>query len=79
MFVPPPLLCVRNVCPPGDKQIVCPRGQTKRDGQTEGQTKRFIYVDWGVACSQNTAVWQDQKAISFSLMFDNGQTKIRLV
>ena len=38
MFVPrgtnklfvPPQLCVRNVCPPGDKQIVCPPGDKQK-------------------------------------------------
>ena len=38
MFVPP-LLHVRNVCPPGDKQNVT-------DGRTDTHTQRFIYIDY---------------------------------
>ena len=41
-------LCVKNVCPPGDKQIVCPPGTNKRGHRTHGLTKRFIYIDFDI-------------------------------
>ena len=41
-YTPPPHLCVKNVCPPGDKQIVCPPGD--KQNVTDGLTHIALYI-----------------------------------